>query len=422
MRGIIEGFYGPPWGWDLRRELCSVLADAGMDTYVYAPKDDPLHRDRWREPYPPGVLEDFAALVEDDTLRVGFSLSPGLSIDTDSHDDRAALLGKIDQVLDVGVTLVGLLLDDLPPAEGIGTRHAELTLWLRDALPAEVELFMVPLHYTGTDRTPYLDALARHVPLEVAIGWTGPKVVNRSITSADARAWADAMDGRRPLLWDNTPVNDALMADRLSCGPLRGRDEDLPDHIEGYLANPMVQARASVPPLLSAAAWLRGEDPTEAWAAALGPARVLAQGCDGAHPRDLADRALSADGTTVADAGAADALDAWLEQAAGCDDGGWGHDVQPWVDQLRVEADVARTALRVLRADDDEAGRLAPVLMLTWPAARTLDTAVLGGRGGVVPALAQAADGHWLATSSSAVEPDSLTDDLVRAAFRRLAP
>jgi len=420
VQGIIEGFYGPPWDWDVRREVCAALAEAGMDTYVYAPKDDPLHRDRWRDPYDDATLEDFAALVEDDTLRVGFSISPGLSIDTSSHDDRAALLAKIDQVLAVGISLVGLLLDDLPPADGLGDRHAELTLWLRDALPAEVELFMVPMHYTGSERTPYLDALSRHVPLEVPIGWTGPRVVNASITAADARAWSDAMDGRRPLLWDNTPVNDALMSDRLFSGPLRGRDADLPDHIDGYLANPMVQGRASVPPLLSAAAWLRGDDPDEAWSAALGPARLLAEGCDGAEPARLVDRVLGPDGTSIGDDGAAAELHTWLDAAADCDDGGWGPDVQPWVERLRLEAAVARTALEVLRADPDEGARLAPILLLTWPGARRPGPSVLGGRGGIVPALAQAPDGDWLATPEVVVPPASLTDRLVEAAFARL--
>ncbi|MFZ4517626.1 MAG: beta-N-acetylglucosaminidase domain-containing protein [Microthrixaceae bacterium] len=412
--GLIEGFYGTPWDWDLRREVCRTLAAAGMDTYVYAPKDDPLHRDRWREPYPDTFLDHMVTLVEDDTLEVGFSVSPGLSIDHDDHDDRAALLAKFTALTDRGIGLVGLLLDDLPPADGAGRTHAELTLWLRDALPAEVELFLVPTHYTGTDRTPYLDELARRVPSEVAIGWTGPRVVNDRITAADAEAWSRAMDGRRPLLWDNTPVNDAVMADRLFTGPLSGRDPDLPDRLSGYLANPMVQARASVPPLVSAAAWWRGDDPVAAWADALGPARVLAEGCDGTRPAELAERVLTGD------RGAADELDAWLEEATRCDDGGWGADVRPWVEQLRTEAAVARTALEVLRSDEATAQRLAPVLLLTWPPARSLTIAVLGGRGGVRPGIGQLPDGHWQGHHSAWMAPASVTDRLVAAAFARL--
>ena len=88
VRGIIEGFYGTPWSWDERRAVCTALAASGMDTYVYAPKDDPLHRERWRDPYDEGFLRDLGELVEDDTLRVGFAISPGLSMDPADHADR----------------------------------------------------------------------------------------------------------------------------------------------------------------------------------------------------------------------------------------------------------------------------------------------------------------------------------------------
>lgn len=414
MRGIIEGFYGPPWDWDTRRLVCDELASVGMDTYVYAPKDDPLHRERWREPYGDAALADFAAFVDDGTLQLGFGISPGLSIDPDDHADRADLLAKVEQVLEVGVTLVGLALDDLPPADGLGERHGHLASWLRDALPAEVELFVVPTHYTGTSRTPYLDALARLVPAEVEVAWTGRLVVNDTITVAEAEAWADVMGGRRPLLWDNTPVNDAVMADRLFTGPLRGREPDLPDHLAGYLANPMVQARASVPALRSAAAWLAGEDPEAAWSDALGAARVLAEGCDAALPAGLCDRALAGDDA------AADELEAWLTDAERCDDGGWGQEVQPWVEQLRAEASVARAALQVWRADREEAARAAPLLMLTWPPLLRAPVSVLGGRGGSRPGLGQAPDGHWVADPGALVAPASVCDRLVAAAFDRL--
>lgn len=414
MRGIIEGFYGPPWDWDTRRLVCDELSTVGFDTYVYAPKDDPLHRDLWRDPYGEATLADFAALVDDGTLRVGFGISPGLSIDPEDHGDRAALLAKVEQVLDAGVTLVCLALDDLPPAEGLGERHGRLTRWLRDALPAEVELVLVPTHYTGCERTPYLDAIARLVPVDVPVAWTGRHVVNDEVTVADARAWSDAMDGRRPLLWDNTPVNDAVMGDRLHTGPLRGREPGLVDHLAGYLANPMVQARASMPALRSAAAWLDGDDPDEAWSAALGGARVLAEGCDGVHPSRLCDAALAGDDDAAAE------LDDWLAAASRCDDGGWGEEVRPWVEQLRAEADVARTALAVLRAEAREAARLAPLLLVTWPAVRSGDRSVLGGRGGVRPALGQDPDGHWIAAPGSFLPAASVCDRLVAAAFARL--
>ena len=94
MRGIIEGFYGLPWTWQERLEVAELLAGAGMDTYVYAPKDDPLHRERWREPYPPEVVDRFAELVAARTLRVGFTVSPGLSMDLDDASRQTRVTAR----------------------------------------------------------------------------------------------------------------------------------------------------------------------------------------------------------------------------------------------------------------------------------------------------------------------------------------
>lgn len=242
-----------------------------MDTYVYAPKDDPLHRRHWRDPYGDGFLEDLEAFVGATELSVGFAVSPGLSLDAASPTDRVALIDKFRSVIDVGVRSVGVFFDDIPPAAGLGQIHGEITAHIRQELDAEVEVFMCPLHYTGTVEVPYLRELCGSVPREVSIAWTGPEVVNDTITTTEAAAWSEAMDGRLPLLWDNVPVNDAVMADTLPMKPLEGRDTDLPDHLGGYLANPMVQAAASVPSLLSAAAWLRREDPVDGFEGSLTP-------------------------------------------------------------------------------------------------------------------------------------------------------
>lgn len=407
MRGIIEGFYGPPWSWADRRRISETLAGAGMDTYVYAPKDDPLHRERWREPYDDAFLDDLSALAAPGALRVGFAVSPGLSIDVSSDGDRAALADKIAQVTRRGVSLIGLCLDDLPPAPGLGARHGELTAWLADALGPGVDLFMVPTHYTGCDRTPYLDELVQRVPGDVLVGWTGRLVVNDRIEAADADAWSAAAGGRRPLLWDNTPVNDALMASRLRAGPLRGRTPGLVGRIGGYLSNPMVQAAASLPALLSAAAWLRGDDPEAAWASAVGRQRVLADGCDSGMPTLLGRRSLAGD------AGATAELRTWLETAVGCEAGPWGADVEPWAEQLRRESAVCLAALDALAADGSERARRATAAIFLWSGVRSLTVEVLGGRGGITAGLGQDVDGAWVADRSAYVPPANLTDLLV---------
>jgi hypothetical protein len=51
-RGVVEGFFGPVWSMAHRRRLFEFGSARGMNTYVYAPKDDPYHRERWMEAYP----------------------------------------------------------------------------------------------------------------------------------------------------------------------------------------------------------------------------------------------------------------------------------------------------------------------------------------------------------------------------------
>ena len=51
ISGVIEGFYGRPWTEAQRIEMMDWIAAAGMNLYVYAPKDDVKLRARWREPY-----------------------------------------------------------------------------------------------------------------------------------------------------------------------------------------------------------------------------------------------------------------------------------------------------------------------------------------------------------------------------------
>ncbi len=295
--------------------------ERGLDLYLYGPKDDPLHRERWRDLYPTDDLEGFAGLVAEDTMRVGFAISPGLSIDAGSADDRAALGAKVDQVLDLGVAVIALLLDDIPVRPGLGPEHAALTTWLFDHLDGRAELILTPTEYAGVRPSPYLDALAAGIPDDVPIGWTGRRVVCAEITVAEARARAEALGGRLPFVWDNYPVNDGLMADRLFLGPLRGREAGLDQVCSGYVANPMVQPHASKLPLASLAAFLAGHDPVGAWLEAAGSLRTFAEACDGERPNELVTAALA----PGAPPSALDELEAWLRrrsamQAPGLED------------------------------------------------------------------------------------------------------
>ena len=432
IRSVIEGFYGDPWTWDARAEVMRWCHERAMTHYLYAPKNDPLHRERWRELYGPEMLAGFDRLVGEATLQVGFAISPGLSIDYGSADDRAALAAKVDQLVERGVGLVALLLDDIPVRPGLGVEHADLTRWLRDHLEGRATLLLTPTEYTGTRPTAYLDALAEGVPPDVAIGWTGETVVCDEITVAQATARAESLGGRPPFVWDNYPVNDAIMADRLFLGPLRGREVGLGPVCSGYAANPMTQPRSSLPALASIAGYLRGDDPVAAWEADLGDLRTFAEACDGERPAQLVESALDAVGglDLPSDLDALDELDEWLRAARSCGAPGLEGEAEAWVEQAHAEAAVGVVAVKLLRAASDPDGPLAErrriaeralTLAYLWPPLRRSTVTVMGPRCSFRPVLAQGPDGEWRFRAAALTDDDNAIDRLVRAALARAA-
>lgn len=297
VRGIIEGFYGAPWTQKKRLEAFDFMARVGMNTYVYAPKDDPYQRAQWRNRYPETELARFRTLLAragQDGVDFVYSISPGLDIIYSGLADRQALDAKVDQLAGLGIHTIMLSLDDVPEKLGLADTavyhgnyalaQAELANWLyttRRARDPAFVLWMTPSHYYGTKSDPYLATLGSKLNPAVPLAWTGPMVVSGHITSAQADAFA-AIIKRKPLIWDNYPVNDYTYAidkkPRLILGPLRNRDAGLAEHVAGYLLNPMIQEAASQLPLYTAAAYLAnptGYDPDPAWQEAT---RRLARG------------------------------------------------------------------------------------------------------------------------------------------------
>ena len=50
-RGFIEGYYGNPWSTEDRANLMTWGGYYKLNSYFYAPKDDPKHNSNWRELY-----------------------------------------------------------------------------------------------------------------------------------------------------------------------------------------------------------------------------------------------------------------------------------------------------------------------------------------------------------------------------------
>ncbi|WP_210480709.1 protein O-GlcNAcase [Naasia sp. SYSU D00948] len=273
-RGTIEGFYGEPWSHADRLEHLRFCARNKLNSFAYAPKDDPYHRERWREPYPDVDLARLAELVraaEESRVRFTYTIAPGLSMVYSSPVERDLLFAKAEQLWSIGVRSFALLFDDIPAelqhqedrevfggGDGAsGAAHGRVCAEFQDRFLAPRggdRLVMVPTEYAGLEQSPYRSRLAETLPADALVWWTGSDVVVGSITREEVDAAAAAFD-RDLLLWDNFPVND-FDAARLFLGPLLGRPKDLEgSRLVGVSANPMIQASASQFALATVADW-----------------------------------------------------------------------------------------------------------------------------------------------------------------------
>lgn len=279
-RGVVEGFYGTPWSHQDRLDILRFEGKQRMNVYYYAPKDDPYHRKLWRDPYPAGQMSQLGELVttaRSNFVDFCFAVSPGLSMAYSSDEDFTKLTTKLESVGKLGVSCFALFLDDVPPElqspqdqarfNTLAQAHIHLINklyhYLRSQSVAGSEsprLTVTPTTYTNAwGSQDYIRALGAGVDPHVDLVWTGPEVVSRRITVAQARAWG-ALLRRKPLVWDNFPVNDGIPW-RLNLGPMRGRDPNLPSAVRGLVSNPMNQAHASMIALQTIAEYLWNSGP-----------------------------------------------------------------------------------------------------------------------------------------------------------------
>jgi hyaluronoglucosaminidase len=398
-RGVIEGFYGTPYDFASRARIIRFIGARGMNAYVYAPKNDPLHRDQWRTPYPEEQLAEFGELARigrESGVRFYFALAPGITYDPNDPADFARLADKLQSVRARGVDGFALLFDDLldPTSTALDPQlQASLTAGVADLVAsfgADTDFWFIGNVYTGlaadlragrglfaalSPQPPqvYYDAYAALVPPQIPILWTGPGVFSARLTRQDAQDFRDFAGGRPVVIWDNFPVNDSI-PDELFLGPYLGRAADLADAVDGVVLNMMTQPAAGLIAVATAARYFAdpaGYDAERAWNEAIDAVggrgatalRLFAEQNRG-HPV-LAGASEADDlGARIAAAFAADAgasaradLQSYLEGLAGnqadlqatIDDAQLLAEIAPWSDKL---TQLARAALLGLGALD----------------------------------------------------------------------
>ncbi|MEJ2356515.1 MAG: beta-N-acetylglucosaminidase domain-containing protein [Deinococcales bacterium] len=310
--GVIEGFYGRPWSEGQRLALFERMRVWGLDTYVYAPKDDVKHRALWREPYDDGELARLTRLVESASergLRFVYALAPGLDLRFAEARDAAHLRAKIEQVLGLGVRDVALLFDDVPRtlSDDDRARYGTLAAAQADAAnrlhglltePGGGALLFCPTDYCAAMArprpadSPYLRELGERLEPTIEVLWTGPEVVSEAIEVEHVRQVA-AVLRRKPLLWDNLHANDYDLR-RVYLGPYAGRPSELRAEVSGILANPNTEAAANAVPLATLAAYLKA-GPYEPRRAFLEAVAAWARDLEGVGSEGVAGEGISAD-------------------------------------------------------------------------------------------------------------------------------
>jgi hyaluronoglucosaminidase len=276
-----------------RRMLFEFGARRDMNVYLYAPKDDPYHRTRWRDPYPRAgwrKLLQLIASAQKSGIEFVYGFHPGEGLCFSDREPIKILINKASRFYDVGVHTFAVLFDDIPSRLThlhdrrifAGSLAAAEGAWLAEIQARQpstwqkVEWWICPSYYSedpllermfGRFESDFLENLAEPLPRDIACFWTGPAVVSREITFEHTEHIAERV--RHPLLlWDNYPVNDLSMSDELHIAPLNHRDSRLPEVVYGYLNNPLLQAELSLVPLatcLEYAADPRAYDPEKSW-------------------------------------------------------------------------------------------------------------------------------------------------------------
>lgn len=422
--GVVEGYYGPPLPQLARLDLIRWMGERGFTCYAYAPKDDPYHRARWREPYPDDRMREFAdmlAVGRDAGVEVALVVSPGL----DWRDgDEDALAAKLVTFRELGARVLGVAWDDVPAGGAeLGHAHGNAVAVAAKAVGDGVDWITCPTDYSGMEVTAYLRAYADAVPAHAEVMWTGPGIVSPHVGEAEVAAFSREL-GRPVLFAENFPVNDGAMAGVLHLGPYPRRDAAIVDHTSGMFCNLMALPLASRVGLGVAARWW--QDPTgdreQQW-------RAVVDDVPGLLPLARASRswvgAVDLDpelARWVAEALAGDvgALRAYL--FAGCRDGlpdDLAAELDPWLSQWDYETQAMQFAVNLIEHPARPAED-AFVLSELWSRARHSKLQLFGVRWAFYPVTER--HGAQLDVRPDAlVEGDNLTDRLCRAAIGRNA-
>ena len=254
-RGFIEGYYGNPWSTQDRINLMKWGGYYKLNSYFYAPKDDPKHNSQWRTLYTQDELDTKIKPLADagnaSKTRFVFALHPFMNnairfnSEANYQADLKVLQDKFAQTIGVGVRQIAILADD---AANVGGNNytkllTDMVAWLKEMKKTypdlKTTLPFVTQEYMGNGMSYFAN-----FPKEVQIVMTGGRVwgeVSQNFTDTFT-----SNVGRGPYMWINWPCSDNSKSHLI----MGGYDTFLhpgvdPSKIQGIVLNPMQQSEPS---------------------------------------------------------------------------------------------------------------------------------------------------------------------------------
>ena len=274
IRGIVEGFYGTPWTFENRIDMIKFCGDHNLNAYIYAPKDDPYHRNKWREPYPSEKINELAKLIKianKNNVKFIFAVSPGLDLNYKSNDDLTKMIEKLTAIYNLGCRDFAIFFDDIKNKDGKSQAEflnaIQKNFIEKNNLPP---LITVPTEYFRQDMIEkgviknYTANFTATLNPKILVLYTGEGVVQPALTDEQYQA-ANGIYSRQIGIWWNYPVND-YMEDKLALGAI----ENLPtmSAIPAIFFNPMKYANLSKIALATGADYAndpQNYDPIKSW-------------------------------------------------------------------------------------------------------------------------------------------------------------
>ena len=259
LRGTIEGFYGVPWSIEDKKDLLEFGGKLKNNVFIFAPKDDPYHRDRWRDLYPQDKLDELAQLAQagnENKNRFVWTISPFHNqpiTATNVNESIEVLKAKFDQLYDIGIRQFGVLGDDvgsLPLNVVVQVMNA-MSDWAKTKPEKVYDFVFCPYSYTLTWNwsANELNTYTQGFPEDVHIFFTGRSTCS-PVTKADIDEFktkgSNGITRKDPLFWLNWPVNDIDKTYRrlfMGMGEMLHTDVD---NAAGVVTNPMQEAHASM--------------------------------------------------------------------------------------------------------------------------------------------------------------------------------